>query len=202
MCDLNHIMKNILQTLSTDELNLFIKKDIKKGEMLYYEGEKCHEIGIVNSGNLIIASYSSNGQEIIYNSINSGGMFGNNLIFSTNPFYKGDVLATKDSLIYIINKDKLMTLLMNNKNFLEAYLSYQSDISIKLNITIKLLSFNSIEDRFFYFLSIHNNVYTYKSISTLAKTLHVSREALSRLITKLKKDNNIIVIDKTIKLFS
>lgn len=195
-------MKNILNTLSIDELNLFSKKDIKKGEILYHEGEKCHEIGIVNSGSLIITSYSPNGQEIIYNSLNSGGMFGNNLIFSTNPFYKGDVLATEDSHIYIINKDKLIKLLMSNNDFLENYLHYQSDISIKLNMTIKLLSFSSIEDRFFYFLSMHNNVYTYKSISELARILHVSREALSRLITKLKKDNNIIVISKTIKLFS
>ena len=169
-------MKNILQTLSIDELNLFFKKDIKKGEIIYHEGEKCFELGIVSSGNLIIVSYSKNGQEIIYNSLNSGGMFG--------------------------NKDKLIKLLMNNKTFLENYLHYQSDISIKLNMTIKLLSFSSIEDRFFYLLSVHNNVYTYKSISELARILHVSREGLSRLITKLKKNNNIIVIGKTIKLFS
>ena len=195
-------MRNILQTLSIDELNLFFKKDIKKGEIIYHEGEKCFELGIVNSGNLIIVSYSKNGQEIIYNSLNSGGMFGNNLIFSTNPYYRGDVLAIEDSSIYIINRDKLIKLLMNNKTFLENYLHYQSDISIKLNMTIKLLSFSSIEDRFFYLLSVHNNVYTYKSISDLARILHVSREGLSRLITKLKKDNNIIVIGKTIKLFS
>ena len=200
MCDLNHIMKNILKTLTNEEKEYIKMVAVKKGESLFLEDDLCTQIGIVIKGEIRIISYLKDGKEIVYNVLDEGGVFGNNLIFSSNPFFRGDVIAYKDSAVYLINKETLIELLQTNEEFLIAYLNLQSDFGKSLNLKIKLLTFNNAEDRFMYYMQINKNQIRYKTISDLAKTLFLSREVLSRLIHKLEKNGQIKISDKTIKI--
>ena len=200
MCDLNHIMKNILKTLTNEEKEYIKMVAVKKGESLFLEDDLCTQIGIVIKGEIRIVSYLKDGKEIVYNVLNEGGVFGNNLIFSSNPFFRGDVIAYKDSALYLINKETLIELLQTNEEFLIAYLNMQSDFGKSLNLKIKLLTFNNAEERFMYYMQINKNQIRYKTISDLAKTLFLSREVLSRLIHKLERNGQIKISDKTIKI--
>ena len=173
---------------------------VKKGESLFLEDDLCAQIGIVIKGEIRIISYLKDGKEIVYNVLDEGGVFGNNLIFSSNPSFRGDVIAYKDSAVYLINKETLIELLQTNEEFLIAYLNLQSDFGKSLNLKIKLLTFNNAEDRFMYYMQINKNQIRYKTISDLAKTLFLSREVLSRLIHKLEKNGQIKISDKTIKI--
>lgn len=191
---------NILENLSKKEKELLIIKDYPKGHIIFKEEEECHYIGIVLSGSLAIVSYLYNGDEIIYNTLKTNSIFGNNLIFSSDPYYKGNVLCLSDVSICLISKDLLIYLLQNNNNFLKEYLTIQSDFGKSLNGRIKLLSFEKANDRLLYFLKQHNGIYTYDSINNLALELHLKRETLSRTISKLNKEKIIIRIDKTLKV--
>ena len=183
--------KNILSTLSKEEQKLVNVKTAKSGEFLFREGELCSTISIVVSGQVKISSMHYSGSEVIFNVLENGEMFGNNLLFSDNPFYKGDVIALKDSMIVSINKENLENILQSNKEFLIAYLNIQSNFGKKLNSTIKLLSFSSAEERFMFYLKESNNEIKYHSVTELADLLHLKRETLSRLLTKLEKENVI-----------
>lgn len=191
---------NILQTLSKEEKQLLQVKTFKNKEILFTEGDICTSVSIVVTGQIQIISTSFEGREIIFNTIEKGKIFGNNLIFSDKPCYKGDVICTKDATIVFINKSNLVTILQSNKEFLIQYLSIQSNFGKKLNSTIKLLSYDSAEDRFRFYLHSNNNSISYKSVTELAKTLYLQRETLSRLLTKLEKENVIIRSPHHIKL--
>ena len=173
-------------------------KHYSKNKTLFKEGNKCHSLGIVLNGEIKISTYSLNGKEIIYSIIKDNQMFGNNLLFSSEKLFKGDVIATKDSDIAFIEKDKLLDLLYKNKNFMLAFLEYNSNSMKELNTKIKILSLDSIYDRFMYYLHINNNQIKYSSITELSSILNVARESMSRLIHKLEKEkvisikNNII----------
>ena len=193
-------MENILNLLTKDELKSLKIVDSPKGETLFIEGDTCESVGIVKSGEVSIKSFLATGKEITYNVIEPGQMFGNNLIFSTNPIYRGDVVSEKDSEIYLLDKKTLVNLLSNNEKFLLAYLNYQSDFSKSLNLQIKLLSLESAKDRFEYYLTFNKGLIRYKSVSDLAKKLFLTRETLSRLISKMVKDDEISVKNKTITL--
>ncbi len=192
-------MSQILDTLAKQDLSLFQVKKIKKNEVLFREGESCKMIGILKEGSLVISSYTFEGKEIIFNSIKTGMMFGNNLLFSKEPYYKGNVTALMDSEIYLINETNLLALCARNKSFIKEYLSLTANTAISLNERIKMLSFNSLEERFSYALFLHNGILPYKSISDLAKELNVERETLSRYISKrisigsVRKDNHRLV---------
>ena len=183
---------NILDTLTNKQYKKSISKSFSNNEIIFNETDECVCVGIVKHGTVIISSYLENGKEVIYNTIYENDMFGNNLIFSTNNKYKGNVISKGNSEIVFINKDDLIDILMNNKEFLLEYLKIQSNFGKNLNNNIKLLALSSAEDRLFYLLHINNNCLKYDSISSLSKTLFLERETTSRLVSKLVKESKII----------
>lgn len=191
---------NILSLLKDSQLKKIKIIDVFKNNILFHENDKCECICIVLKGEIKIVSYSFSGREIIYSTLKENEIFGNNLIFSSSPFYKGSVIAKVNSKIAIIDKITLVDLLMNNKEFLLSYLSIIGNLTKNLNDKNKLLSFDKAKDRLLYYLYKNNNHINYESITDLASKLNLKRETLSRTITALVKENIIIHLDKEIKL--
>ena len=182
---------NILSTLTKEEQKLLEVKTLNRGEFLFREGQLCTNVAIVVSGQVKISSMNYSGSEVVFNVLNKGEMFGNNLIFSNDQTYKGDVVALKDSTIVLIRKDNLENILHSNKQFLLMYLNIQSNFGKKLNSTIKMLSFSSAEDRFNYYLHESKGEIDFRTVTELADILHLKRETLSRVLTRLEKENAI-----------
>jgi len=191
---------NIIALLNEKEKERLIFKELRKGETLFYENDCCGEIGIVKYGKLLITSYPENGNPIIYNRLKEDDMFGNNLLFSSQPFYKGDVIAESDSGIILIKKDILIGFLEENTDFLLAYLQIQADSGKRLHSRIRLLSIDSAQERFITYLRENGNKITYSSVSDLADDLFIRRETLSRLLSKLIKNKVVIKDGKTVRL--
>ena len=177
----------ILNVLNKKEHQLVKGYQIAKGNIVFHEGELCESIGIVISGKIDIVSYSFEGKEQIINSLKPGEIFGNNLLFSSEPIYRGDVIAKEKSVVAFINKENLTYLIQNNEDFLNLYLKAQSDKAKALTARIQLLSFTNAEERLFYYASKNNGVIIFKNVTTLAATIGVQRETLSRLLTSLIK---------------
>ena len=192
----------ILNVLSKKEHQMVKGYQIAKGNVIYHEGDVCENIGIIVSGKIDIVSYSFQGKEMLINSLKAGDIFGNNLLFSSSPIYKGDVIAKEKAVVAFINKENLLYLLQNNKEFLNIYLNIQSDFGKSLNARIQLLSFPNAEERLFYYASKNNGVIEFKNVTALAATIGVQRETLSRLLTSLverhliKKEKGRIIFNK------
>ena len=177
----------LLNVLNKEEHKLVKGYQVAKNNVIFHEGDVCETIGIIISGKVDIISYSFEGKELLINSLKAGEIFGNNLIFSSEPVYRGDVIAQEKSVTAIINKENLVYLLQNNKDFLNLYLKAQSDKAKLLTSRIQLLSLVNAEERLFYYASKNDNVIVYKNVTTLAATIGVQRETLSRLLTSLIK---------------
>lgn len=192
----------ILNVLSKKEHQMVKGYQIAKGNVIYHEGDVCENIGIIVSGKIDIVSYSFQGKEMLINSLKAGDIFGNNLLFSSSPIFKGDVIAKEKAVVAFINKENLLYLLQNNKEFLNIYLNIQSDFGKSLNARIQLLSFPNAEERLFYYASKNNGVIEFKNVTALAATIGVQRETLSRLLTSLverhliKKEKGRIIFNK------
>ena len=193
-------MSNLIDTLTKSELEMTKEVSLSKEQILFYEGDLCECIGVVKEGEIEITSYSYGGKEIIFNHLYPGMVFGNNLIFSSQPTYKGSVLAKKPAKVVLIYEKQLISILKSNNEFLLKYLQLQSDMGKELNGKIKLLSLDGAEERFFYYLHSQNGVIYYSSINKLAVTLSLQRETLSRLISKLIKERKIIKDNHTIRI--
>ena len=175
----------LLRVLNKKEHKLVNGYQVAKNSVINHEGDVCENIGIIVSGKVDIISYSYKGKDLLLNSLKTGDIFGNNLIFSSDPIYRGDVVAKEKCVIAFINKENLIYLLQNNKEFLELYLKAQSDFGKSLNARIQLLSFTNAEERLFYYASKNDNVITFKNVTSLAAQIGIQRETLSRLLTSL-----------------
>lgn len=177
----------LLQVLTKKEHKLVKGYQVTKNSVINHEGDLCENIGVIISGKVDIVSYSFQGKEQILNSLKAGDIFGNNLIFSSEPIYRGDVIAKEKCVIAFINKENLIYLLQNNQEFLTLYLKAQSDFGKSLNARIQLLSFTNAEERLIYYASKNDNVITFKNVTILAAQIGIQRETLSRLLTSLVK---------------
>ena len=177
----------LLNVLTKKEHKLVKGYQVTKNSVIHHEGDTCESIGVIVSGKVDVVSYSFQGKELILNSLKAGEIFGNNLIFSSEPIYKGEVIAKEKCVIAFINKENLLFLLQNNKDFLELYLKAQSDFGKSLNARIQLLSFTNAEERLQYYASKNDNVIIFKNVTTLAAQIGIQRETLSRLLTSLVK---------------
>ena len=191
-------MENILKTLTLEDLAKIRILSFKKDTILFNEGDECKNISIVKDGKVNIVSFTLEGKEIIYRQLNEGEMFGNNLIFSDHPIYRGDVVAKSDGILFLVGKEELLNIMMSNKVFLQAYLGEASNFSMELNKDIKLLTFNNAEDRILYLLSLSQNHLEYNSVTDLSKRLFLTREATSRALHKLEAQNLIKIGPKVI----
>lgn len=182
----------LLTCLNEEELKRVKMVSLKKEQILFNENDNCETIGIVIEGEVDIISYSFEGSEIVFNKLTSGMVFGNNLIFSKEPYYRGSVIAKTPSKVALIYKKDLLTLLKSNDVFLLNYLQKQSDTGKELNSKIKLLSLSNAEERFMYYLHINGERITYRNVTQLASTLFLTRETLSRLLSRLVEEKKII----------
>lgn len=173
-------------------------KEYNKNEVVFNENDECDSMGIVLEGKLLIASYTYNGTEIIFNNINKNGLFGHSLIFSSSPFYKGKIISESKSKVAFINKDRLASIL-KDPAMLNAYLSLINDELLNTKEKTRILAFDSTTDRLLYYLTIHDKI-VIESISSLAKTLSVTRESLSRTLKKLSEAQVISFEGKCITL--
>ena len=191
-------MEKLTHLLTDDEKRRLKIVHLHKNEILFNEGDQCLNIGLVFRGELKIVSYLENGVEIIYNIIKEQQMFGNNLIFSSDPTFRGDVIANTESYLYLIPKERLLELLRENQEFLIGYLNAQSDFGKSLNLNIKLLTLNNAKERVLYYLKTNKDKIDFKSITDLAKQLFLTREVLSRTLHNLEREHIISIKDKTI----
>lgn len=192
-------MKNLLDTLTAKQKNNLTYKTYEKDAVIFHENDLCNSIGIITEEKVSISTFLENGDEVIFNVLTKDGIFGNNLIFSSNPRYKGNIVSNEKTTICFINKDHLLHFLKTNENFLIEYLKIQSDFGKELNNRIKLLSMNDAKERLLFYLHINNDAINYTSITSLAKELFLKRETLSRLINKLERSKIIVRENNIIK---
>ncbi len=195
-------MSDILSKLTKEEFKYFTVKSLKKNEIPFREGDFCDSIGIVESGEIEIVSYSYSGKEIVFTTLYPGMMFGNNLAFSSDPYFKGNVVAIKTSKVYIIKKDKILAIFQQNPDFLQEFLKYQSDMGKELNSRIRLLNLLGAEERFLHYLQSKNGIIRYTTITKLSSDLNLQRETLSRLINRLIKEKKIFKDNHIIKIIN
>lgn len=191
---------NIYSLLSETEIKKTYKTNYKKGQTLFYENDLCDFICFLISGEIEISSYLIDGEKVIYNHLFAGDSFGGNLLFSSSPYFKGDVKAKADSSIILLHKNDFIDFLQENKKLFFSYLKEENDFAKSLNSQIKLLSMNSAKDRLLFYLENNNRKIKVKNITDLSEKLGLTRETTSRLISKLVKEKVLIYSNRTISI--
>ncbi|WZL72369.1 Crp/Fnr family transcriptional regulator [Clostridiaceae bacterium 35-E11] len=197
-----HVLKltGLFDEFSSEELSTLFEiysynlSHYKKGSIIHFENEICSSWDIVLKGEVIIQKIDKKGNVLTVTEFGMGDNLGGNLLFSKFPYYPMSVLAKTDTAILHINKDFVLQLCQNSKQFLLQFLTCISDKTAILTNKIKSISMKSIRESIIDFLNYE--YYSQKSTriklhmtkKELAERLGIQRTSLSRELNKMKKD--------------
>lgn len=176
-----------------------------KNQIIFSEGEKCTKIGIIIEGEITISTITHLEKEETFTIVKKGDIFGNSLIFSSTPYYLGDIIATQKTTICFINKDDLIKELSDDPILLESYINTISDKAIRIKQQNKLLAHKNIRDRILYYFTLQSKkqdstIIKLPSITKLSTELSLPRPSVSRELSKMEDDKLIIRKLKLCKL--
>lgn len=186
-------------------INNYPHTTFSRNQIIFSEGEKCSKIGIIIEGEIKISTITHHEKEETFTIVKKGDIFGNSLIFSSSPYYLGDITATKKTTICFISKSDLIKELSLHPDLLESYINIISDKAIRIKQQNKLLAHKNIRDRIsYYFITLskqqNSNIIQLPSITKLSNELSLPRPSVSRELTNMENDGLILRKQKLCKL--
>ena len=176
------------------------KKVLKKGEVLHSSNETCRTLGYLVSGKLVMKKYLSTGKELFLTEFTPGELFGELLVLAGEN-YRGWLIAEEPTEVLELNSASLQELL-EDAIFKRLFFSRISERVARMTERIEILSYKKISDRIVLYLLSHceaGKVYDI-NITALAGSLDCSREALSRAISELEKEEVILKKGNTLQI--
>ena len=184
---------------------LVIKKHFSKGQVVLFEEDTSNYMYIIISGKVRVVQHSNDGKERILAMHKRGDYFGELALFDgkTSP---ATVIAIEESEISLLSKSDFDRFVLNNDKVLFQLLS---TLCMRLReswVMLKIMSFADAEQRVRAVLKNMGKLYgvsdqrgvlvalklTHKDIASYAS---VSRETVSRLISRLTKNGEIEILD-------
>jgi len=217
--DTSNIIKNIdiFKGLTADEFNLLCKsiktKFVKKNTLIFSKGDENQSIYILKEGCVDVFILTETGKELILSSLGQGDYFGELSLLDSEPV-SANIIATTDSILFMLNKMDLFQIMKNNSFVLSNVINH---LCVKVrDLTDKVESFALLDvyHRFTLLLtdlsetnkeglSVVDRSLTHKNI---ALRIGSSREMVSRIIRDLESggyisiENKVITIHKTLPL--
>lgn len=186
--------------------HLVVKKLFSKGQVVLFEEDTSNYMYIIFSGKVRVVQHSSEGKERILAMHKRGDYFGELALFDgkTAP---ATVIAIEESEIGLLSKNDFDKFILNNEKILFQLLSMLCMRLRESWVMLKILSFADAEQRIRAVLNNMSKLYgvkdqrgvlvalklTHKDIASYAS---VSRETVTRLISRLTKDGEIEILDK------
>lgn len=188
-------LKNIL---SCDETFLV---DYKRGDVIYSAEHFRFAIGFVVRGGAKVLK-SENG--VIISKLTDGSLFGCAALFSGRDYFVNEIVATKDTRVFYIDKSVIVKIMQLDTTFSVSYIRYLSERILFLNKRIVNFTGGTAESRLAnYLLSCFADYKTYeldRSMSQLAVSLDIGRASLYRAFDALELGNAVQRDGKYIRL--
>ncbi len=172
-------------------------KTFQRGEIILHSGDKTDEIGIVQSGSILIENTDPWGNRSILSSVSTGQVFAESYALSSEHLMV-DVVAKEDSLIVFVNIRRLLDGSNAGKGwygtFMKSLLSITSKKNMMLSLRIFCTTPKTIRARLLTYLSglyLKNGSRTFVvpfDRQQMADYLNVERTALSKELGRMKRD--------------
>ncbi len=196
--------------LSADEAaeveQLIVKKQFARGQVVLFEEDTANYMYIVLSGRVRVVQMSDEGKELILAIHKRNDFFGEMSLFDgkTSP---ATVIAMEETEIGLLSKENFDRFLLKNEKILHQFLGMLCTRLRESWMMLKILSFSDAEQRVRAVLKDMMRLYgvkdqrgvlvdlklTHKDIASFAS---VSRETVSRLLSRLTREGEIEVLER------
>jgi len=171
-----------------------IKKEYKKNDVVFLEGERGEAFYFCVTGNIQLYKSNPEGRKIVVKTIKAGESFAEVILFE-KEYYPVSAVALRNSSLLYLQKRDFYTLLDNSEfrnNFIRMLIQKQRYLVDK----IQLLSSQDVEDKLIHFIreQFGNKLTIYPKLSKkdVAAAIGTVPETLSRTLHRLKAEKKLI----------
>ena len=162
-----------------DEVYKLIKhRKIKKGEILFQDGEMVTSLVIVNEGRLKSYNYTKEGKEQIISILKDGDSYGEMYLLREKKF-EGYLKAVTDCDISTLNKEEFQRVLLNNSKMCLKVLEVISERLVEVERLAIILSDKDIERKLAYVLLDFADKYGTKEDEKVIIELPITKEEMA-----------------------
>ena len=181
------------------EISFF--KSYKKGEILFYEGEKSENLLILVQGVVKIYKMSSKNKEILLHLIRPISIVAELVNFDEIPYPASCEFIT-DGEVLKINYAKFKTEFMENPKICVEIIKSLTEKIRALNLLIERQVVLNADERVVNFIMENFELFKNSKQSQIANLLNLAPETLSRMINKFKKSGFLVFDDngKVVKI--
>ncbi|WP_375241284.1 Crp/Fnr family transcriptional regulator [Polaribacter sp.] len=203
---------NSLKHLSKEELlrmsNCKTSKIIKKGEILFDEGEHINGVFCIKDGVCKVSKMSDNGRNHIVNLVQKGDLLGERSLIS-EEVSNLKAVALNDMEICFIPKDEIIRDLEKNNNFTMSVLKDMANSLKTADNLIVDMAQKTVKQRLAetllhletkFGINADGNINIQLSREDIANIIGTATESAIRLLSDLKKKNVIEFKGKNIKI--
>ena len=189
----------------SDLSRVAVPRSIRKGEMLFLEGDSASGFFLLLTGQVRIFKSSPDGREYTIHIINPGHIFAEVAAFENSP-YPANGAALEDSEIAFFPRDEFFDLIRKSPQISLKIISSLSAFLRDYNRQVENLSLKEVPARIASYLiaeagkSNSNRVRLRSSKTEWARTLGTISETLSRSLRKMSDEDMIEVDGRDIKI--
>ena len=133
----------LFNNVKLDYSKYLLIKDYPSKSLVFFEKEKCEYLALILEGEIHISTLTYNEKEYTITVLIKYDTFGEFLLFSDDPVYLGDIIASPNTKLALISKDNLLTLL-KDQTILQNYLLMLSKRSMANQEKVKIFSRNTV----------------------------------------------------------
>ncbi|MFA6626901.1 MAG: Crp/Fnr family transcriptional regulator [Bacilli bacterium] len=189
-------MNSLFEIVTTQYAHQLIFKTYERQELIFSERSLCKTMGLIIKGKMHIQTFSCGEVPYTIQTLTSGDIFGETLIFSINSMYLGLGVALEKTKIAYISKSNLITMMHDDSLFLQAYLQEMAEKSINHQVRLKVLLQKTIRDKVLFYLQEQAKTQASLMVKIPTKEawaayLNIPRPSLSRELIFMEKDGLI-----------
>ncbi len=173
--------------------DILIPKTLKKGSIIFNEGDSGHSVYLCGSGNIQLVKHNEDGKDTVIKLIGAGEMFAEVILFERNNYPVTAIALTRTTL-YLLPKHQFLCLL-EDQTFRGDFISNLMKKLRFLTQQIVNLTTLSVDERLLSFIMEHSNksgefdpLISKKEIASIIGT---NPETLSRALALLRKKGTI-----------
>lgn len=172
----------------------FKVKKYKKGDLILHHGMTINSVYFLMQGKVVVQHKCNSGSIVMIERLEAPHPLAAFIVFSEKTNYIVDVYAITDCEVYIFTKESLQRKMFKCREFLNGFVTYNSNRAVLAYEKIILFSLKGIRAKIaFYILSIENES-EFKfdmTVSDKATMFGAERPSVSRTLTELVKDGII-----------
>lgn len=173
--------------------DICLTKDVKKKEILFFEGDRGLSVYILVKGNVRLYKSDSDGKEIVIKVVKPGEMFGEVILFEQSA-YPVNAAALQDSTLLLIPRHQFICLLEDEDFRNDIFRNLMQKLRF-LADQIRHLTRHDVEERLFLFLKEQygrkEEIRITLSKKDVAAAVGATPETLSRLLSRLRKEGKL-----------